>query len=302
MIRALLIASLVCAATAAAGPGGKPAGKPAGKPDPKAEAIDAVRSHVEGLADLENNPGLADDAIVLLPDGEVGDLKQVGCVEGVSNQFYGCLQASIKHALGKVEAVVDPAHHVAWYVAPYRVTITGEDPDTGKETHSHWDMRVGGIVIDGDVQVAMHSHLVSDKELLAGGAGGTPATGAPKLTGDAKLAQAAADWLKTGFASHAGKDPAQLIASGTAPAEFKTGAGALALARSWDHLKLAAKTIDARTFAGGAIGWVRAEVTMPLHTGKGAVEMVMGAVALPSPDGWRWVELEFLSSDAAHGY
>jgi hypothetical protein len=136
-------------------------------------------------------------------------------------------------------------------------------------------------------------NTISDKKLLAG-TSGTPASGAPKLTGDKKLAGVVAGWFSTGFAPNAAKK-GMLIASGTSPTEVKSGAGATTLAKSWDKLKLGATAVDAQLLADGKVGWVTADVMLPRKNNKGAVSMKLAAIVVPDGDSWRWVSLMYQS-------
>ncbi|MGN6106680.1 MAG: hypothetical protein ACTHU0_16355 [Kofleriaceae bacterium] len=266
--------------------------------DPKAvEAV--VKTNVTKLAALEDDDqlALAANAIVITHMGNIVDLSnETGCTLGaVSNSFYGCLQARITHKLGAIAVGVDAAKGVAWFQAPYTILFEGEDPETSKPTRSTESMRTGGIVIrtgkTWEIAAQLYSKLVSDKELLAG-TDGKPAAGAPKLTGDKKLAGLVAGWFATGFALQAAKT-GTLIASGTGPSEFKTGAAATKLAASFDKLGLGATEVDAKLLANGTIGWVTATVKLPRKTGKGAVEMKLAVVAVPDGDSWRWVSLQY---------
>lgn len=255
-----------------------------------------VKSSIVGLAKLDDNSalGFADDAIVYGVRGGVIESSEDGCVSGsVANAFYGCLMASIAHKPGAVAVGSDGG--IGWFQAPFVATITGDDPDGGASKPEKDALRFGGIVVgDGaswEIVAAMYVRPVSDKVLLAG-TGGTPATGAPRLTGDRKLAGVVAGWFTAGFAP-AAATRGTLMASGTSPAEYKTGAGAVTLAKGWDKLKLGATDIDARLLAGGKVGWVHATVVLPRKKGKGAVRMQLAIVALPDGDTWRWVSLMY---------
>jgi hypothetical protein len=156
-------------------------------------------------------------------------------------------------------------------------------------------MRTGGILVKTGKQwqivAQMYAQLVSDKELLAG-TGGKPASGAPKLSGNTKLAGVVAGWFSSGFANAAAKS-GPIIASGTSSAEMGTGAKATKLAASFDKLKLGATEIDATVLANGAIGWATAKVWMPRKNGKGAVEMRLAVIVVPDGEGWRWVSMQY---------
>lgn len=256
-----------------------------------------VKTSIVQLAALDDNEalGFARDALVYSTRGTVIENREDGCVSGaIANAFYGCLMATISHKPGTIVAASDGAN-VGWFQAPFTAAISADDPDGGPEKLHKESVRVGGIVVGSgtswQIVAAMYTRPVSDKVLLAG-SGGTPATGAPKLTGDRKLAEVVAGWFTSGFAPAAAKK-GTLIASGTSPTEFKTGAGAVALARGWDKLKLGATEIDARLYAKGKIAFIHAVVKLPRMHGKGAVQMQLAVVAVPDGTGWRWVSLMY---------
>lgn len=263
-----------------------------------AEIAKAVTTNVVELGKLADDDklNLADGAVVVSMRGEVVDLSQhEGCVSGaVANAHYGCVQASIAHAAGKVTS--DVAGDVGWFVAPFTVTSEYQDPETNKDIKRKETARAGGIVVrDGKrwkIAAIMYTSAVSDKQLLET-SDGDPVTAAPKTTGDAKLAQEVGGWFATGFAPKAAAK-GTLLASGTAPSELKTGAGAIAMAKTWDGLALGAKTCDAKVLAGGKIGWVRCTVMMPRKKAKGAVAIQLAVVVIPDgAGGWRWVSMQY---------
>jgi hypothetical protein len=263
-----------------------------------AEIAKAVTTNVVELGKLTDDDklNLADGAIVVATRGQLVDLSQHdGCVSGaVANAHYGCNLASITHAPGKVTS--DVVGDVGWFVAPFTITAQSQDPDTGKDTKYKDAARAGGIAVrDGKrwkIAAIMYTTAVSDKQLLET-SDGEPVTTAPKATGDAKLAQEVGSWFATGFAAKAAAK-GTLLASGTAPNELKTGTGAVAMAKTWDALKLGAKTCDAKVLAGGKIGWVRCEVMMPRKKAKGAVAIQLAVVVVPDGSGgWRWVSMQY---------
>jgi hypothetical protein len=269
--------------------------------DPKAvEAV--VKKNIVGLGELKDDPelGLSEKAIVINHMGTTVNLSQKdGCVSGaVANSFYGCQQMGIVHKPGAITVGIDAAKGIAWFQAPFTAVYEMEDIEGtrgGKSTFEKQPMRTGGIVVKNgkkwEIVAQMYSQLVTDKELLAG-TGGKPASGAPKLTGDAKLAGAVAGWFTSGFAGAAAKS-GTLIASGTGTAEYKTGPAATQLATSFDKLKLGTTAVDAKVLANGAIGWATATVMMPRKNGKGAVEMRVAVIAVPDGESWRWVSFQY---------
>jgi hypothetical protein len=265
------------------------------------KAVEAVvKTNITGLASLKNDDelGLAPKAIVINHMGTTVDIESedVGCVSGhVANSFYGCNQASFRHKPGAITIGVDDAKGIAWFQAPYTVIAESENPDNGKTSKWTQAMRTGGILVrtgkDWEIVAQMYSQLVTDKELLAG-TGGKPASGAPRLSGNAKLAGAVAGWFSTGFAGAAAKS-GTIVASGTSTAEMGVGAKATKLAAGFDKLPLGATDVEATVLADGAIGWATAKVMMPRKNGKGAVQMRLAVVAVPEGDGWRWVSLQY---------
>jgi hypothetical protein len=262
----------------------------------------SVKTSIVELGNLEDNTALnfTSDAIVLTAIGTKVDMASTdGCVTGsVANAFYGCMQGSVVHKPGTV--VSGSAGGVGWFLAPFTATIEADNPEGGPSTPDKRSMRMGGIVTGSGtswkIAAAMYVATISDKEMLAG-TSGTPASGAPKLSGDKKLAGLVAGWFTSGFAPNAAKK-GTLMASGTSPTESKSGAGAVTLAKAWDKLKLGVTTVNATLLADGKIGWVTAEVKLPRKSGKGAVTMNLAAIVVPDGDSWRWVSLMYGSAGA----
>lgn len=269
---------------------------PTAAANPKAvEAV--VRKNIVELANLADNDvlGYGERAQVIDHMGSSVDMdSEEACLSGaVANAFYGCLQASVTHQPAKIIVGLDGERGVAWFQAPYTAIVTSDVEDDAKPTKTA--MRTGGIAIKHgkrwQIVAQMYSLLVSDKELLAG-TDGKPATGAPTLRGDTKLAGVVAGWFASGFAPNVATT-GTVVASGTSRSELKTGPGARKLAASFDELKIDATTVDAKLYAGGAIGWVIADVKMPRKSGKGAVEMKLAVVVVTEGKSWRWVSLQY---------
>lgn len=266
--------------------------------NPKAIEKTAKTSITE-LAALHDNSALnfASDAIVIDQVGSKIDLSvKDGCVTGaISNAFYGCFQGDVSHKPGTVISGSDGG--IGWFLAPYTAVLEGENPEGGPSKPDKRNMRLGGIVTGSgsswEIVAAMYVNTISDKKMLAG-TSGKPASGAPKLTGDKKLAGVVAGWFATGFAPNAAKK-GTLIASGTSPTEIKSGAGAATLAKSWDKLKLGATAVEATLLEDGKIGWITADVLLPRKNNKGAVSMKLAAIVVPDGDSWRWVSLMYQS-------
>ena len=263
--------------------------------DPKAVEALAKKNVIE-LGKFSDNDvlGFAETANVINHMGTTVKMDETeACLSGaVANSFYGCLQASVVHKPAAIVAGADAAKGIGWFQAPYTAVITGDLDENDKPDKIA--MRAGGIAIKNgskwEIVAQMYSQLVSDKELLAG-TGGKPASGAPKLTGDAKLAGVVAGWFTTGFAPNVATGT--VVASGTSTKEFKTGAEAGKLAASFDKLKIGATKVDAKLFAKGAIGWVVADVMMPRKSGKGAVEMKLAVIVVPDGTSWSWVSMQY---------
>jgi hypothetical protein len=259
-----------------------------------------VKTSIVELGKLADNSALnfTSDAIVLSPVGNKVDMASTdGCVSGaVANALYGCMQGSVSHKPGAV--ISGTAGGVGWFLAPFTATFEADNPEGGSSKPDKSSMRMGGIVTGSGttwtIAAAMYVATISDKEML-NGTGGTPASGAPKLSGDKKLAGIVAGWFTSGFAPNAAKK-GTLVASGTSPSEMKSGSGAVTLVKSWDKLKLGATTVDAQLLADGKIGWVTAEVKLPRKGGKGAVTMTLAAIVVPDGDTWRWVSLMYQSA------
>jgi hypothetical protein len=262
--------------------------------DPKAITA-AVKTNLTELGKLSDDDklALANDPVVITERGTTVNMtERDGCVSGaVANSMYGCLQVDIKHLPGTVSAGSDG--DVGWFQAPFTAVMTGDDPD-GNAINSKAAKRIGGIAIkEGKtwkLAAVQYVETIPDKVLFKRIERDLP-KGDPKLTGDQKLASTVAGWFKSGFAGNAStKTP--LVASGTAPAEYKTGAAATKLATTWDKLKIVPASIDAKVLANGKIGWVTADVRLPRKSGK-SVAMRVAIVVIPDGDGWRWVSIMY---------
>lgn len=259
-----------------------------------AKTVTASIVELGKLAD-DDKLNLASDAIVIGQMGSAIDLSQHdGCTSGaVANSFYGCNQASISHVPGK--AIADAAGDVGWFAIPY--TVVTEDDDHAGGPLKKWKSpaRAGGIVVRTgkrwEIAAIMYTNAIADADLLSKN-DGPPVTAAPKLSGHGALAKEVAGWFATGFAPKAATK-GTVIASGTAPNELKTGAPAIALAKSWDALKIGATTVDAKLLAGGKVGWIRAAVMMPRKKAAGAVALQLTVVVVPEGAGWRWVAMQY---------
>ena len=205
----------------------------------------------------------------------------------------GYVAISITSSLHDLAVHVDAARHVGWFTATLRTTAHSEAKGAVKRP----DQRISGIVVDEHgwkIAALFLAQPVTDRSLAAEAVplNLPPATGAPKLAGDAPIAKEVAAWLAGGFASHAAQGA--LAASGSSPDEHQTGAKTGELVASWDKLGLGATDVMARSYGGGAIAFVLATVRMPLqgHPGKTA-PLELGAIVVPDGESWRWVSLQY---------
>jgi hypothetical protein len=215
------------------------------------------------------------------------------------DNFYGDWQLSVKHAPGKPIVIVDDAKGLAWFQSPYRATVSGQDPD-GKEVKP-WtmDQRIGGLAVrdKGSWTFAAlgYTSLVSDHDLVTQKHkfhDSDPVKGPPQLTGDAGLTKAVAGWFATGFAAHAAQG-LTVLASGSSPAEFASGAATAKLVAGWDKLGLQPVSIEAVPVADGKLALVHAEVRMPIKKTDRTAPLVLYVLAIPDGKDWRWLSLQY---------
>lgn len=248
-----------------------------------------VKTHVAQLAKQ------AKDADLLVAKDATATVYGKDVKGNISDARTGAA-GTIATTLGATAIGVDSEHGVAWFQAQYNVDVTPKGMVMGDPSLFHTIERAGGIVVLGkdgwQIAAAQYGRLIDDDKLaeLGKAHGDAVPTGNPKLTGDKGLDGVVNTWLKTGFATHEATDVA-LVASGTSTKEWATEKDAIALAKTWDALKLKATVIDARTFADGALGYARARVVMP--TKSGAVEMALAVVAVFQDNQWRWASLQF---------
>ncbi|HUJ62345.1 MAG TPA: hypothetical protein VLX92_27750 [Kofleriaceae bacterium] len=292
-MRALVLGGMFAAGVAYAGP------KPA---SPRA-AIEAIlRANIAGLPKFERDAqklGIEPSTIAYLTTGTRATVDDNGTF---SDNFYGDWQATIEHKPATPTIVIDASGELAWFQAPYTIAADSQNPD-GKRDVLSWVARLGGIAVRKDgvwhLAVAAYSYTISDRELFATEPRGDwdkVATVEPELHGDAALAKAFAGWFASGFAAHAGP-AAQLVASGSSPGEFRTGAGALPLVKSWDGLGLYPLAIEATQVAGGKAAIVRADVQIPVKKTGHAARLELFAVVVRDGGDWRWVSLQYGKRD-----
>jgi hypothetical protein len=244
---------------------------------------------------------LATGAVVIDRDGRLLQTGDLGAAwwggdldtgeddeEGVERPF------AVATKVGKLDVWVDATRGIGWFRGSFEHTVTNQQTSDDTKAPS---TPMSGVVIDAGgwkIAALVLTHPVADRKLIDTAAKGklVPASGAPKLSGDEALAKSAAEWIAKGFSTKS-LVGAKLAATGTAPGEVQSGAGVAKLVKAWDGLKLGATSIDARVWAKGTIGFVRADVLMPLKKGGKAAPLVLGAIALNDGTSWRWVSLQF---------
>lgn len=195
---------------------------------------------------------------------------------------------AMKHKPGTPTIGVDEAAGFAWFQLPYDVSVEGPPPYREKERLGRLAVRTPtGWQLAG----ADYSELVSDAALYS-----DPnyirdvPTDAPALSGDPAIAKTVAGWFKTGFGPQVAKRP-NVIASGTAPGEYRVGDAATKLARAWDKLGLRADSVSVTTYAGGKAAIARVSVVMP-HK-KVGLAMDLFIVLVADGTSWKWVSMQF---------
>lgn len=282
-MRAWLVCGVVAATTTFAHADAKQA---------TSEIAAAIRANVENIGGDQDAAVkvLAKDAWQFCAPGDDFSFQQWGAGGGVYSSFFGTYAGGITVKLQSTTIGVDAAHDVAWFHAVAKVTV---EPYMGEGKPTYTSIRIDGIAVHDKswkLAAAAYSMPEPDKQLLAQDK--PVPSGAPKTAGDAELAKAAATWIAGGFArARAAGD--KLAANGTAPDEVQTGARTSRLLGGWDKLGLVATSIEARTFGGGALGFVRADVAMPIKNTKHAAIMTLAAVAVRDKAEWRWVALNF---------
>jgi len=198
----------------------------------------------------------------------------------------------IRWKLGALTVAVDGKRGFAWFQAPVTLALEfwWQGPDNPRATDS---LRASGVLVKDSkgwhlVALAL-SRQLPDKVLFRG-AKDTLATGDPTVD-DSALAKRAAAWFGKGGLARGKTTGATVIASGTAPAEYATGKAAGKLVTAWDKLGMRVKSIEAKMFAGDAVGVVRAEAQLPVK--KLGAPMALYAIAVTEEGTWRWVSLQF---------
>lgn len=250
-----------------------------------------VKQHVLALAKDKT-----DDQLALAKDRLlVGPSLEFKAGTPVVTTFREGINGPLTHKPGKVAIGIDDEKGLAYF----QVTVDATIKVPG-EVFKSVD-RVGGIAVRNgaswEFAALMYSRdLDVDAKVISRAqeiAAPLP-TGEPTITGDAALGATVRGWFKTGFASSATKVGTP-IASGTAPREFQTKAGALKLAKAWDKLGLGLSSIHVTKLAGDSVAFVKAEVVWPAKKNKLPVNvpLLLGMVLVQEGSEWRWVSMQF---------
>jgi hypothetical protein len=250
------------------------------------EAVAAiVRRHV---ASHELDPAIG---VVLLPGGDAP-----GKDASFRDNILPGPQGETDAALTDVAAWRDDPHGVGWFQGPFEASSMFAGHSQTLERHFHY--RISGVTVDDKLVAVMYGNVVPDRELRAEPA--APA-GPPAVPGDTALANEVKVWFATGFASHAATGD-RIVASGTAPAEFRTGRAAVELAGGADRLHPRPLRIDAQLLGRDhAVGFVRVLAELPLKKAGEAIPLLVGVVVVRDGAAWRWVSLQFAWAGAAEG-
>ena len=233
--------------------------------------------------------GFTKDAMIVVLGGLSWSSTEGTVPELVNHRMGG----TSVHKAGKLTIGSDDAAGIAWFQLPYDVTI---QPDDGLPTYRSKE-RLGGLAIKtpGGWQIAgaMFADLISDKALFADPNYRTDVPDyEPNLSGDEAIARVVSGWFQTGFAAHAAATP-NLIASGTAPTEFRAGAKTAGLVKAWDKLGLVPFAIEAKSYAGGKAAVAIVTVVMPRKKEKKGISMDLFIVMIRDGTTWKWVSLQF---------
>lgn len=271
--------------------------------DPRTDAEAALRAHLASFATDPLTPAMAasNKAYVdsTASDGE--DVRNWG------TYLVGNYVGDPAFKLAAPTLVVDPSGHAAWFY----LRATFKYREVVGEGITAWakpvEVRLTGVLVDdGGWKVARIAYATAmpDKDMIAHAGYQdpplAPASGSPRHTGDAAIAQVVDGWFKgrggAGFVAGAGTG--DLAANGTAPAELAANrAAALKLAKAWDRLKLAPTEVDATAFGG--LGFVRVTVRLPVKPtrpaakGPHAAELTLFAVVVDEGGTWKWRALDW---------
>ncbi|HEY1587328.1 MAG TPA: hypothetical protein VGH63_16645 [Polyangia bacterium] len=247
---------------------------------------------------------LVETAVAHIDDDQVAAAMGLGAriigTDGVDNGDYTMGKAPLFQAfgdaflkadrkLGKVTVIVDGQR--AWFQAPCAVELSSPGKSEKLSVHvagmawkadgSGMDHKVGWAI-----SVLMFDDALSDAELMKmGNAKLSPAKPAP----GSELGKEVVSWFDGGtLGKHAAAG--DVIAGGTAPTELATNADAIAMAKTWDPLKMVVTKIDEET---DELGWVFADVLLPAGKGKGYVPLAVAVYAVKDGGVWKWKSLQW---------
>lgn len=249
-----------------------------------------VKQHVLALTKdtTDEKLALAKDRVIIAPtlDFTTG--------APVVKTFREGINGPLTHKLAKPTFGIDDANGIAYFQATVNTAIKLPD-----ELYKGVD-RIGGIMVrngatwefgalmysrdlDVDAKVVQRAYDNAEQKEV-------PVE--PTITGDSAIGATVRGWFKTGFAPVAAKTGTR-IASGTAPREFQTNAGAVKLAMAWDNLGLGVRTVHVTKV--GTVAFVKAEVVWTAKLKKESVQvpMLLGMVVVPHGTDWRWVSMQF---------
>ncbi len=193
--------------------------------------------------------------------------------------------AGSKRTLGKVNVVIDPGSHTAWFQAPMEVVSGRGEAQTfhvsgvaTADDKGAWSLRVF------QAGVTLADRKLKDYVVLAPWAMMTwAATKEPQDT-------ATIDWLKHhSFAKNAASGV--VLVGGSAPQELATGPAAIKLAAEFDKLDMRAIEIAVTGTSLVTIG-----TALWLNTGNerdGEIEFGFAAYAVKEGAAWKWRSLQF---------
>jgi hypothetical protein len=284
--RPVMRSSLICVAIAAA------ATPAAASPSSDVEAI--VRTTVDHAADASSAASFTKGATVIGIHANVFDFDSSTITGGEHDEapldfashgklwpmLFGKEAPAGTRKLGKVTVVVDPTAHTAWFAAPLELP--------GKRT-----MHVSGVaLVQGnrwllrvlDAELAIPDSELAKHPVLAPRIAMTPV--APTT----KLGKAIVSWFKDhSLAKHAASGV--VLAGGSAPQELASGADAIKLAVTLDHIDLIPIAIDAADTAPVAIG--TAWLAISKQERDGVIQFGFTVYAVEDKGEWRWKSIQF---------
>jgi hypothetical protein len=276
--------------------------------DPTADLTALLKHNIEAVASGDDHAFAATLAKGALVYGGTGVAFDPGDAKDGHHAFHALYgdyaSGTATHKLGTPTLVVDAIDGVAWFQAPFDATFKSDmsaNPCGGPPASAvTTKMRLSGVAVATDGKWALAAEMftkpMNDGDLidLAQNQQVAMPTGAPQLAGDKPAATAIAGWFpKLSQAKTTGK---VVVASGSAPGEYFDAAGVAQVQKAWDGLGMMPYTVEAHTFNGGKLAFVRATTAMPIKKTKFASPLTMAAIAVLEGDQWRWVSLQFAPS------